>query len=325
MTIRLSSSKLYTFFVAFILFILLKLSIISYQLMPQVERLLELDESALEWKFHFVRLLISYPGIYLAEFCSESITWGMSIYSVVLLVMIAYNMFAILEIMRIATRVRNCFIVVVVVALSIIMHGRLIFHFWGCSLLLLYEYKYMYNRTSFIILQMVSALAILFSTVSSGTVMIMVAYVICLLFYNIREKNNRMRMFYAIGIIFVIYEVLSPYLVMMLKKNIDYFGGGFSGVINMLQHGVGVFIYKAPHDFLALSFGLAILVLVMNMYFLYAYVIKYDMKYKLFPLMLLLNISVYGSVFGISAGLTGLIPCVLLLTKCIPVIKMVSR
>lgn len=295
--------------------------IIEYPLFPQAATIYSRNNDLLYWfrtgHPHAIRLLISYPGIYIANRFSEEVTWGVTIYSISLLILIMYIMIKIIRINELENRISALLCGIAVVGLALVMNGRLIFTFWGVSLLCLYELKYKKGEVSVLILQIISAVAIIFSAVSSGNMFVTTAYVVLIMPFRWKKcRSSRERVFFvSIQFIslFPVIRIFVPYLLQMLRKNLNVFGGGFQGAINMMQHGLGKI-------FPTVSEGLTYLVLIVGVIIVIANIVLFE---KLIirknnpnlPLFLIANVSLYASVFGLSAGLTAMIPVLILIVQ----------
>lgn len=315
------TEMIYCLSVGCILIILIVLRVIEFPMFPQAAALYASNEDVFYWMatghVHAIRLLVVYPGALLSKFFGLELDLGVTIYSASLLILIMYFMMRIMNINRRENKISAMMSGFLIIALSYFMNGRLIFVFFGISLLALYELKFRENEVSVFMLQIVTAITIIFTMVSSGTMFVTFIYVIMIIPYRwkklhtVREK----RLFILILLISAIpvISIFVPYLIKMTERNIIFYGGGFQGAINLINHGLGK-IVNTNNKLLVLTLFIAggITVLV-NIYLFQQKIIK--RKHPDLPLFLLVNLSAYGSIFGLSTGLTALIPLLVLMIE----------
>ena len=75
---------------------------------------------------------------------------------------------------------------------------------------------------------------------SSGTFVLSVFLVCIFLLFNIFLSRSEFSKSFWLLIIFLLFMVLIfPLLEVLVSKNLDYYGGGITGLYNMLSHGLG--------------------------------------------------------------------------------------
>lgn len=312
---------IYSLLTACIIAGLIALRVIEFSMFPQAAELFSVNEDVLYWigtgHVHAIRLLIVYPGVVLSKLFGFELNLGVTIYSASLMTLIMYFMMRMMSISKLENRISAMVSGLFIIALSYFMNGRLIFVFFGISLLALYELKFRENEVSVLMLQIVTAISIVFTMVSSGTMVIAFAYAVIIMPYRwkkLRKASEKM-VFTAImlaGAIPVIC-IFVPYLIKMIEKNIIYYGGGFQGAINMINHGIGKIVNTNDKLLVVSLFVIGAMVVIVNIYLFNHKIIRRD--HPNLPLILLVNLSVYGSIFGLSTGLTALIPLLVLMIE----------
>jgi len=195
------------------------------------------------------------------------------------------------------------------------MNGRLIAAFLGFSILihLFVALFHGQSRMGSIKKFLIGCLGLVLTMVSSGTMSVALVYclfsVYVLNYKQIKKiKFIKKALLTLVVISPVIYIVLS-YFWQMLIKNINFFGGGIEGFINMFSHGAGrLLILNGPGLIITLIAG-AVFVL-LNMVYLRNAIIT---KYRYIPILAGINISLYGLLFGFSTGLMMIPPLILLI------------
>lgn len=298
--------------------LLISLNIVEFPMFPQAAEIFSMDEDVFYWFSqghpHAIRLLIVYPGVMISKAFRLTIDLGVTIYSASLMILIVFFMMRMLNIIGKESRLTSLLSGIFVLALSIVMNGRLIFVFFGVSLLALYELKYREKETSIFALQIITGVAVSFTMVSSGTMMISMAYTLLILPYRWKKTVRfNEKVVFILTILISLIPVISlvlPYIVMMTCRNIDYYGGGIQGTINLINHGLGRYINTGSKALMLLLFVMGAMVVLINIHVFRHRVSRPDNPDL--PLILLVNLSVYGSIFGLSTGMTGLIPFLVL-------------
>ena len=192
------------------------------------------------------------------------------------------------------------------------MNGRLILSYLGYSILIcLYTDLQTHKKRNKVNVILMTFIGLVLTMVSSGTMAIALLYVITMLYSINFGKFNKKKF---IKTFLLILLVLSPiiikvieYVFVMINKNITFFGGGFKGFFNMLNHGLGKYFNSSP-DILILFIMLAIIFLVMNYKYLKNKIAKKD---RYISIILGINIAMYGLLFGFSTGLMMIPPLII--------------
>lgn len=315
-------TKLISFIYFLILLIFLNGDLIRFSFIPQAKVLLDSNPNIIFWfkngHPHAIRLLVAYPGYILSKVFNIDLNLGFSYYGITM-----FNLIY-LVIMDSVNKLKNnsnkylmvllnfvCIIPLII--LAFLMNGRLIFAYLG-FLIIIEIFISIYKRglkmnISYMILLVI---AFILSTVSSGTLMVSLIYIISMLYvyyYKIsRNPPSKIILFFLVIILSPIIYMVFKYAVFMLFRNINYFGGGFNGAIKMLNHGIGRFFILSRFQTI-----LFMVIFIMFLYMNYLYIKKQIQKRcEILPLVLGINISLYGLLFGFSTGLMGLPPLIVL-------------
>lgn len=150
------------------------------------------------------------------------------------------------------------------VTTSLLMNGRIAFALLGMAIFLHTATAWEWSTLGLgnAVFRFISALFL--ASVSSGTFLVAIMALYSWLFYRLFRKVGKFRIMVsdvklAVPFIILLF-LLTPLLVVLVGKNVDFFGGGLSGVFGMLSHGTGKILYDA--DGLSIAFISIILLLV---------------------------------------------------------------
>jgi hypothetical protein len=142
---------------------------------------------------------------------------------------------------------------VVFVGLSLFMNGRLSFAFLGMALLLYVLVRRGLGRASNLRTVVWFPLVLWLASVSSGTFTValgtMTVWVVTLLFT--RYPSVRLRDAVLLAPLAAGALALSPLVLLYVRKNVDFHGGGLQGFFNMLNHGPGMVIAMVGPEIVA--------------------------------------------------------------------------
>ena len=200
-----------------------------------------------------------------------------------------------------------CIIPIFYLSLASLMNGRILFAIAGSSLFffsIINEKKGVYTIFHLTI-------AIIFCSVSSGTLSIMVIWmVVCILWGKNENHSYTIIKMALLGVFFLIF---GNFLAIVTKKNIDYYGGGLEGAFNMLNHGIGkiAFIDEAiSFSLYIIFFSVAIIVLSNITLLSQVRIKKHSAK-----LYFLFAIGLSGGLFGFSTLAVSIPPLIAILTQ----------
>ncbi|OAJ94269.1 hypothetical protein APB76_10345 [Vibrio bivalvicida] len=195
-------------------------------------------------------------------------------------------------------------IAIVYIALALMMNGRIIFALLGSSLFL---YNFTSKSKSHVTL-IILAVSLFLCSVSSGTLSIVIAWLIIYVFIN---KNTSSIYFYLKFVFLAMFfAFFGDYLVRITNKNLDFYGGGIDGAINMLSHGAGkLFFINHYVSILIILTVLSIAVIFFSTIMLLKEV-KISRTIIIYYTLLIIGLS--GGMFGLST-LSVSIPLVVLL------------
>lgn len=161
------------------------------------------------------------------------------------------------------------FILIAMFPILFLINGRGVFGILSASILLyLYSYK---NQMSVIKVLIVSFLVLFFSSVSSGFFIIAFSSLLMLFIYKIKIYSKKI---IFTGFFIIVFAYFSMDIVSYIfSKNINFYGGGWSGFYNMLNHGFGKFflgkdLFFLVQVFLILLFSIINFILIFQLPFI---------------------------------------------------------
>jgi hypothetical protein len=86
------------------------------------------------------------------------------------------------------------------------------------------------------------------AAVSTGVFIVTVATLL-LFYFQYRKramKRSKLSIFLTTLLGVPMFAIVADYFWVALQKNVEFYGGGLSGVLNMLQHGVGMVLFESP-------------------------------------------------------------------------------
>jgi len=294
-----SETLAWFFVVAIFCFLSLFSTLHDFHLWPQVTLLrgTELDFSALLVRAHFLRYLLVYPIFLSAD------SFGLeadAIFNVICFFMLFFVTRNCVKTTQFYVSKNVVFLVFfftfLFLTLSIFMNGRIIFAFCGFSYFLLSIHQWeSYQIKDFGVVKRI-LISFFLCSVSTGAFLLCV---ICLLLWStivIQRPKGRLRAYTAILI-----AILSPLILFYIMKNVIFYGGGISGLFNMLNHGAGVLLYN-------LSLDLAWLVFFNFIILFYFSLIVFQHAKRYYLLFIFIIASMFGGLFGFSTLSLGIIP-----------------
>lgn len=268
----------------------------------QVDKLWASEVSPFEILFHphMPRYLIVYPGLLLEDKFPDI---GFSLY---ISIFFALNIILFRGISLLSTRRAPQAMSYLVFSLfHLYMNGRgvIIWTAWLiCVLVCCGVTQNKIGKTKKIGLMLVSCL---FATASTGVFVVVFITFAILAFRSMIIDTKRK---YVGALIFLLLAspflyIITDFFIIALSKNIEYYGGGVAGVINMLEHGLGSFLTGVdPVGVLIFGF-LASILLVFGYYMV--------ISKKIILLDYLMMVCLAGGMFGYTV-LTLLIPVAIL-------------
>lgn len=226
-----------------VLLILYMMNLIHFALMPQVEFLakfygpLDILDPKIGQPYtgesHVFRYIVASPALLFSYLLKVSADVVYNIYCIAIFSVFAFLFERIAHICIPNILLVKRLVLAAVSILALIMNGRIIFAYLGIAIILYLQLKNLrgvyHGNGSYLVL---SIIGFLLGSVSSGTLtIIFTQYLIGAWYY--RERNIFVRLLPTL--------LFLPHLVAMIKKNIQYFGGGLESLINMVSHGYGFF------------------------------------------------------------------------------------
>lgn len=182
-----------------------------------------------------------------------------------------------------------------ILILSSFMNGRILFAMLGFSLIVLsiirYELDTLSSRKMFFYIFSGYFLC----SVSSGTFLVAIFFTLSWFLIGIKRKRTlEMYLSYLILI-----ALISPLIYVSLINNIDFYGGGFYGLINMLHHGAGIVFYRVGEFMFYPLIIMCILAIILALWLLHVLP-------NLRVILLAIYASILGGAFGFSSFAVGL-------------------
>lgn len=298
--------------------------LIKFTFFPQAYELYKINKSLFFWfsqkNLHAVRYLIAYPAVIISNFNQITLGKAFTIYTCIVFVLIGFFFLRLLKRIHGLTNFNRILGLSLLMVLAFVMNGRLIYAFLGIILILDAEYKFSEHKIDVLMLKLSEIIGLILSMVSSGTMTVTAAFILTMNFIQWKDRKGTRDRYSLILINFVLLfpllDKFLPYFYRFLIKNTDYYGGGFNGFIGAMQHGLGRFFYTANTEVYILIISIALFILFINILFWWWLIIYKKNKY--IPLLLVINICMYGGVFGFSTGLLGMLPvtALILSTYC---------
>lgn len=293
-----------TFLFIFIFSSLHVSGLLGFNFIPQAETLLGNDPIDLLMSGHQwgPRYFISYPAVLMAEWFDLYLDQAFTLYCVFFLygITVAFSKLGANYSQR-HELVFGLVAIAAVTALSLVMNGRLIPAYFGITIILLIQMSVFKKNSFFSVKQLILMFVGFFlSTVSSGTMMVSLIQLIIVTMFLLRKNGFKINDVFKAAVVygFLFGYVMGPHVLLMVNKNLNYFGGGIEGIRYMLIHGLGQFFVNNK--------GLLIIVVTAAPF---AYVI-YKKVYKLLtnhdaltkPILICIPISLSCGLFGLSTA-----------------------
>lgn len=131
--------------------------------------------------------------------------------------------------------------------LGLFMNGRIIWAHAGIMMAITAPLFYRESFLSASLLFIHLTAALLMASVSSGT--LVVAYAssaVMACIYLKRSRDQRKMLYFRIVPLLIVLLMFLPWVVTGLFKNINFYGGGIDGVVNMADHGALSAVVKTP-------------------------------------------------------------------------------
>lgn len=298
----------------FLLLFLVTENVLSYEFLAQARVLLQTNTDVYYWlvngHVHAIRLLISYPAYLLAEFYDVNIDIAFSYYCCIIFLLILLLM---VSIQRKRIKIGGGIILLsamFTLVLALVMNGRVNFAFLGLEILIIQMEKLNeVNSYSKLKIILMAIIGLFLTFVSSGTMIVAIGYlVIYLIIWCIKKDKITKKMLHVFSIsllLILLFMTIGQYVLKMINKNILFFGGGVTGILNMLNHGITknlIGSFGISRFFIIMLLGL---ILIFNL-ILILHVYKKHFNYM--SIILAINVGIYGSLFGLSAGTMSFIP-----------------
>ena len=285
--------KTLTIFQCFFLIILSYFELLSFQLWQQVLDLRGAEVSSIPFlQPHFLRYLLVLPIFVLSNISSIDANLIFNFIAILLIISVSANASKIVVLLSpnpLKNKYMvNVFIFLLITIMSLFMNGRILFSMTGLSIIILSILRWEKGLLTNFKLILFSIFGIFLCSVSSGTFLSSVIIIATWALF-LRERKS---LFIPFAIFFLILALL-PLLSVYLMKNINFYGGGFEGLVNMLNHGMGSIFQLIGYE---ATFFLIILMVPITLICLA--IIYYVKRYRL--LLSCIFISIFAGFFGYS-------------------------
>ncbi|WP_114805950.1 hypothetical protein [Vibrio cholerae] len=278
----------------------------SFKLWPQVTDLWHEEyeiQNALIHP-HGLRYTLVYPIFYLANTLSVDYD---SLFSIFACFLIGFSTFLIVKLLAFfggQSKEKLFMISLLLVFIFINVNGRGVFTFLSSSLLL-YAIYAVEGKIRFYI---ISFCSFLLSSFSSGTIILFILWFFS--YWILLKRKSGKEVIISSLLFFYFFYIINDYVVLILNKNLNYFGGGFAGMVNMLEHGLGK-IFFIGSDVLALIL-MNCIIFTFNLYFL----LVGNFRVSLTKIILISSGLICG-LFGITTALYLLPLIILIMLSCV--------
>jgi len=315
------SIKLISILYLFLMTVLVSKKLLEFDFIPQARVILNSNPNVLYWFFvghpHAIRLLIAYPGYIISEFYNIELNTGFSYYGIsmfVIMYMLIANTLLKLSVIKNFFLMKMILAVIPLLILPLLMNGRLIAAYLGFTILInLFVRLFNNEDLGKIKIFVIGSIGLILTMVSSGTMVVSALYII-FLSYVFNQKHIKSKRFIKKALIFLLvlspifYKLLSYYWLMFMR-NVNYYGGGINGTIDMLNHGIGRYLPK-NNGAIVFIIILAFVIIFLNIVYLNKLIKKRNRKITIIAG---INISLYGMLFGYSTGLMMIPPLIILM------------
>ncbi|MFA4133397.1 MULTISPECIES: hypothetical protein [unclassified Brevibacillus] len=321
LVIRNKGLSLIAFFVfSSIYLLLLALDAFQFTYLPQLRGYIHLDPFEMlaagdKWA---PRFLVSYPSILLSNILDIDLDFAFTIYNIGLFLIMMFLLLNIGKIVR--PKYAMVFLIVSILSfvfLSFIMNGRLIAAFLGITIILYIQIKAIWRKNGIRLIDyLLMVIGCFISTVSSGTMI--VAFVQLFMGSFVVLKITKKKVRYLVLYLGLFLGAFGTYLIVMINKNLDFFGGGLAGLINMFHHGIGVILFLNKWIVLVFTFMVCLFV------WIYVKLFKQVLKNEvlLMPILVSIPICFSSGMFGFSTALM-IVPSMIILS-CYSIIFVIT-
>lgn len=274
---------------------------VEFEIWPQVLELWEREPDITDLILHphGLRYALVLPIFLLSDLTGFSANWLFSQLVALLIIFIAVN---VADTARMLLHSRKSWGLLITVSaffmvLSGFMHGRIAFALMGMALLLHTMVAWDHRLLGSSALTARVLLAFFLASVSSGTFIIIIitfyGWWCCRILRSLGQGRLSVRDWRVFLLFGMAMLMMLPLLDELMMKNLDFYGGGFDGLWDMLTHGTGIIFHIADQAVVVLS------LVIFALFIVFAVVLG-----ACFPIMRLPGyatvISLVGGMFGYS-------------------------
>ena len=249
---------------------------------------------------HMPRYMVAYPGFLLEE------RWPGVGFSAYISFFCAINFALFYEISKLAIRKPpSAILFIVFISAHLFMNGRGVIAWAGWLLCIWISLRTSTNSARHRQLFLIAPSCLLASVSTGVFIVVFIAFSVVLLrcWRAVMGARTRAQLVALAFGLSIAYTALDFFL-LSIAKNVDFYGGGISGVIEMLSHGLGVYFFQA-NIIVIIIFALIIYALLFLLF-----LNLYNRK-KISIIDYFIGISLLGGFFGFTV-LTLVIPLILL-------------
>lgn len=186
---------------------------------------------------HGLRYFLVFPIFKLAEIINVDVDSLFSIISIFIIALYSLVIVNTVHIFQKPSLLSLIFAFVLIFFVFININGRGVLSFLGSSIFIYAAYRDAKAGQFYLL----SFCAFILSSVSSGTLSVFLVW-FTIFWCLFRQKSGFEKIIGGFVVISFFYFIFD-FILLFVNKNIDYFGGGLTGVVNMLSHGMGAIFF----------------------------------------------------------------------------------
>lgn len=194
-----------------------------------------------DFNSHTLRLTLIFPLLILANAINVDQQFFFSLLVFFLLHCIVLNCNTILNTFSIR-KSYSLFLYLLFVCVSLFMNGRIMFAFYGITLILL-AFRSIINSESTLKTLSLLPLGLWFTSVSTGSFSVAMVAILSffLITYHTHKRHKKSLLRFGLLLSSIFLPFIIPLMQINIQKNLDYYDGSF---MKMLNHGMGIFLKK---------------------------------------------------------------------------------
>ena len=270
---------------------------------------------------HFLRYLVAYPIFLVADELGAS---KEVVFNLVCLALVPALVAVLRRIETVGTpereaELRTAIYAVILFVVAYFMNGRVLFGLLGYSLLNLAFVRYFWLlRWTWCSLAQV-LVGLLLCSVSSGVFAVAFLFMgLCMVLDAFgpfkAERKVRFRMIISVALAFLMFQ---EFLILGIVKNLDFYGGGPTAVWDMLDHGLGRYLFAVDPPLLLLAVPMLLM-----LGYIGVHVIVQSTAFNAVVLLAIVS-ALSGGIYGLSTLSICLVP--ILLFRPVAVLRTLAK